>query len=51
MGYGEKAYKLTLDKPALKQDLISIFDYEASVSPTTVENQKRFYELWLTKLK
>ncbi|MFC5743573.1 hypothetical protein [Dyella tabacisoli] len=51
MGCGERAYRLTLGKPALRQDLVSIFDFGSDVVPVTVKDQQRFYELWLKSLR
>jgi hypothetical protein len=51
MGYGEKAYRLTLGRPALMQDLVSIFDYEANLIPVTVQKQSEFYDKWLRSLR
>ena len=51
MGYGEKAYQLTLGKPALMQDLVSIFDSRDDLIPVTVQKQREFYDKWLRSLK
>jgi hypothetical protein len=51
MGYGEKAYQLTLGKPALTQDLVSIFDFRDDLIPATVQKQREFYDKWLRSLK
>jgi hypothetical protein len=51
MGYGEKAYELTLGRPALTQDLVSIFDSRDDLIPVTVQRQREFYDKWLRSLK
>lgn len=51
MGYGEKAYKLTLGRAALKSDLVGIFESGEDVAPATVEEQREFYEQWLESLR
>jgi len=47
MGGGIKAYKLHLGSQAKLSDLVSIFDSGADMSPTTVDEQERFYKEWL----
>jgi hypothetical protein len=51
MGYGEKAYQLTLGKPALAGDLVSVFDLGHGLVPATVKQQREFYDSWLKSLK
>ena len=50
MGYGDKAYKLTMGKPARQEDIVSLFDSDKDVFPTTVDEQEKFYEEWLRSL-
>jgi len=50
MGHGEKAYKLTLGKPARSADLVNIFDVSDEVVPSTIKAQREFYESWLKSL-
>lgn len=51
MGYGERAYKLTMGKPATSADLVSIFDLGSDVDPVTIEEQERYYADWLRSLQ
>jgi hypothetical protein len=50
MGGGEKAYKLTLGKPAKMSDLVNIFDTGSDVRPATITQQQDFYNQWLKSL-
>lgn len=50
MGGGIKAYKLQMGSQAKTSDLVSIFDTGSDVSPTTVDEQERFYKEWLASL-
>jgi hypothetical protein len=47
MGRGLKAYRLELGRHAGMADLVSIFDTGPDVSPSSVEEQKVFWESWL----
>lgn len=51
MGSGERAYRLTLGRPARTEDLVSVFDADLSVVPVSVEEQEAFYRKWLESLK
>ena len=51
MGYGEKAYRLAMGRPALTSDLVSIFDVGPEVIPSTVNQQKNYYKAWLESLR
>ena len=51
MGYSEKAYRLKIGMPALTADLVFIFDVGPDIIPSTVNQQKNFYELWLESLR
>lgn len=50
MGTGEKAYKLTMGKQALNEDLVSIFNAGPDIDPVTIEEQEYFYTNWLKSL-
>ena len=45
MGRGLKAYKLKLGRRA--KELVSIFDSDPHVEPSSVAEQRRFWEEWL----
>jgi hypothetical protein len=47
MGRGLKAYKLQLGRPAALTDLVQIFDTGPDVEPSSVEEQKQFWQAWL----
>jgi hypothetical protein len=51
MGQGRRAYKLTMGKQATMADLVDIFATGTDIQPVTVEEQRRFYESWLTDRK
>ena len=51
MGDGELAYRLELGKPALKADLVNIFDCDELVQPSSVKAQEEFYERWIQSLR
>jgi hypothetical protein len=51
MGYGEKAYRLTMGRPALNSDLVCIFDVGSDIIPSTVDQQQNFYNSWLGSLQ
>lgn len=46
MGAAEKAYRLTIGRPAKTADLVSIFDTADDVVLSTVADQEAFYETW-----
>jgi hypothetical protein len=50
MGGGLKAYKLQLGHPAKLADLVTIFDSGPDVEPTSVEEQRQFFDRWLQSL-
>ncbi|MEM9446869.1 MAG: hypothetical protein AAGA18_16130 [Verrucomicrobiota bacterium] len=50
MGYGEKAYKLTIGKQAKMQDLVSIFDDGQDVIPVNINEQESFFDQWAKSL-
>jgi hypothetical protein len=50
MGSGLKAYRLELGRPATMADLVSIFDTGPDVNPSSVEEQKNFFERWRRSL-
>ena len=52
MGTGELAYRLSIGKPALNEDLVNIFDEPLGNDiPSTVEEQKEYYKAWLMSLR
>ncbi len=46
MGHGDMAYKHTMGEPALRKDMVYIFDTGPDVKPVTIEEQNAYYELW-----
>jgi hypothetical protein len=50
MGYGEKAYRLEIGRPAKSADLVSIFDTGPEVEPATLADQAQYYRDWLGSL-
>ncbi len=50
MGGGRKLYRLTLGKQALTKDLVKLFDAGDDVIPSTVEDQRRFFDNWVESL-
>jgi len=50
MGYGEKAYRLTMGQQAKSADLVSIFDTGPEVEPATIDDQEHYYRDWLASL-
>ncbi len=50
MGCGEKAYFLTLGMQARTRDLVEVFDTSEEICPVSVDQQKKFYELWIESL-
>jgi hypothetical protein len=51
MGVGDKAYRLEMGRAAAMKDLVSIFDTDSSVIPTTVAEQRAYFEEWLENLR
>lgn len=51
MAGGGRAYRLTLGKPASRDDLVDIFDSGPDVMPASVENQREFFNDWLASLR
>lgn len=51
MGGGIKAYRLTPKRQARIADLVHIFDSGADVIPSSVANQKEFFDEWIKSLK
>jgi len=50
MGPGTQAYKLTLGRPAVQSDLVSIFGTGPDITPVSVEEQDTFYREWVQSL-
>ena len=51
MGYGEKAYRLTMGRQALNADLVSIFDVDLEGRTVSTKEQDAYYQRWLASLK
>lgn len=51
MGNGEKAYRLTMTRPARDVDIVSIFESGPDLIPSTVAQQRHFYDQWISSLK
>ena len=47
IGGGKKLYRLTLGKQALLNDLVQLFDTGDDVIPSTVEDQRQFFDEWV----
>lgn len=50
MGGGRKLYRLTLGKQALTKDLVQLFDAGEDVIPSTVDDQRQFFDEWVGSL-
>ena len=50
MGQGLHAYRMTMGRPAVLEDLVGIFDSGPDVLPVSVEEQEAFREDWLRSL-
>ena len=50
MGGGVKLYRLTLGSQARTDDLIHMFETDDDVSPSTVADQRAFFDKWLASL-
>jgi hypothetical protein len=48
MGAGLKAYRLTAGDAGRRPDLVSIFETGAGVDPATVEEQRAYFQEWLS---
>jgi hypothetical protein len=51
MGGGRKAYITKLGCPALRTDLVDIFDYSDAQSVGSVSDQHAFHERWVASLR
>lgn len=51
MGRGKAAYKMEMGKPALRENLVRIFEQGADVVPSPVARQKEFFNDWLASLR
>lgn len=51
MGSGLLVYRLTLGRPALRADLVGLFDTGPDVEPATVAEQEAFYDQWIESLR
>jgi hypothetical protein len=45
-GPGYKAYKTRMGESTRREDLVYIFEWDASVIPATVEEQEAYHEKW-----
>jgi len=50
MGPAVLAYKMRIGSPALRQDIVNIFEADETVVPSTVEQQERFHRRWIDSL-
>ena len=50
MGGARLAYRLTLGRQALRENIVDIFESDASIIPSTVADQREFYNEWLESL-
>lgn len=50
MGHGRSAYRMTMGKPALKEDLVNIFETGPDIEAVTVAEQWQFKEEWFASL-
>jgi hypothetical protein len=50
MGPAEKAYRLTMGRPARTEDLVSIFSSGPDIDPASVDEQEAYYQHWLASL-
>jgi hypothetical protein len=50
MGPAVLAYKMRIGSPALRQDIVNIFEVDETVVPSTVEQQERFHRRWIASL-
>jgi hypothetical protein len=50
MGPAVLAYKMRIGSPALRQDIVNIFEADETVVPSTVEQQERFHRSWINSL-
>jgi hypothetical protein len=51
MGPAILAYKMRIGSPALRQDIVNIFEADETVVPSTVEQQERFRQRWIDSLR
>ena len=51
MGPAILAYRTQLGQQASSEDIVNIFDADASVKPATVEQQRLFHQKWLQSLR
>jgi hypothetical protein len=50
MGGGMFAYRNTLGQRSSRDDVVDIFETDASVRPSTVEQQRLFHEKWVESI-
>lgn len=50
MSGGFVAYELTLGKPATREDMVKIFDYEENNLTNDIEEQKKHYQRWIESI-
>jgi hypothetical protein len=50
MGSGLSAYRFTQGRPALRADIVRIFDSGPDVIPSTVSKQRENYDAWIKSL-
>ncbi len=50
MGGGRQLYRLTIGKQARMNDLVGLFDAGQDVIPSTVDDQRKFFDQWIDSL-
>jgi hypothetical protein len=50
MALGKAAYRMTEGKQALRSDLVKIFDEGPDVIPSSVQNQREYFDSWIRSL-
>ncbi len=50
MGPAILAYRTRVGAPAVREDIVDIFEADEAVIPSTVEQQERFHERWINSL-
>jgi hypothetical protein len=50
MGYGRQAYKLTMHQQAKLKDVVDIFDSSSVTDCVSIDEQKRYFDLWTESL-
>ena len=51
MGRGKSGYKMALGKPASREDAVRIFEEGTDVIPSSVKQQREYFDEWLKSLQ